>query len=649
MIKSKIKECLKYYPSYTADGIIERIRPFQYVSFDVFDTLIKRKTSDPTDVFSQAAYHFNLEFPDMLVDIEAFKKNRVEAERKARETKKNEEVVLSDIYEKLPLEYSSVAMQLMIFEVAAEMDLCYANCAIQDVYKWCVQNGKKVIIISDIYLERSVIEDMLRKCGYSNWSAIFVSSEIGVQKNTGEIYNYVCDRTGCFPKDIIHVGDNIKSDYLMAKLNHFHCAPIANENRCTSFLVRKSRSDEQKAIRTILNNSVGKCSNRYYQYGYEIFGPLLYGFTIWLNEELCKQEIDKVFFLSRDGYIMMKNYLSLYNSKDNVQYMYVSRKALQVPQIWLTPNIEHFSSDYMKSKHWTCKKISKRLGLRYSYTLEKWQLAGFSEKEEIRNVELENNPKFRSFWDSIKEVLIQQSKIQYEYLIDYLKQIGFAGNVAIVDIGWHGTMQRHLEKIVRNGGIEASIHGFYLGLDNALSDDSNMSAYLPKEVNATNGMMGLLEVLFPSLEGSTEGYEKKSSGQIVPVLGESEYETENDKFILRQFQEGALDFTVSYRDCFFLRQYKPYAFYQGIETVGRNPTKPIADFLGDIPFMDDSRQYLAAPKALTTYVLHPKSFKEDFLNSPWKIGFLKRLFILNLPYDRIFDILKSVSSKGGTQ
>lgn len=46
-----------------------------------------------------------------------------------------------------------------------------------------------------------------------------------------------------------------------------------------------------------------------------------------------------------------------------------------------------------------------------------------------------------------------------------MTQIGFSGKVAIVDIGWHGNMQKALVKICRKAGISIEISGFYLGLN----------------------------------------------------------------------------------------------------------------------------------------------------------------------------------------
>ena len=46
--------------------------------------------------------------------------------------------------------------------------------------------------------------------------------------------------------------------------------------------------------------------SEYYSFGFTRFGPFLYGFVRWLNKELLKKGYDRIFFFSRDGYMMKK-------------------------------------------------------------------------------------------------------------------------------------------------------------------------------------------------------------------------------------------------------------------------------------------------------------------------------------------------------
>ena len=46
-----LKKILNGYPQRSADNIIKMIQPYDVVSFDVFDTLLKRDVESESDVF----------------------------------------------------------------------------------------------------------------------------------------------------------------------------------------------------------------------------------------------------------------------------------------------------------------------------------------------------------------------------------------------------------------------------------------------------------------------------------------------------------------------------------------------------------------------------------------------------------------------
>ena len=69
-----------------------------------------------------------------------------------------------------------------------------------------------------------------------------------------------------------------------------------------------------------------KSYSDYYKFGFERFGPFLYGYTNWLYKKIVKSGCKKVFFFSRDGY-MMKKAFDIYNS-DNTISMCISQEKV---------------------------------------------------------------------------------------------------------------------------------------------------------------------------------------------------------------------------------------------------------------------------------------------------------------------------------
>ena len=83
-----------------------------------------------------------------------------------------------------------------------------------------------------------------------------------------------------------------------------------------------------------INNQVKKISSEllktcvnssdYYKFGAEYFGPFLYGFTHWLYSSVNQKKYSKIFFLSRDGYIM-KQAFDIFNTNHiECEYVYFS-------------------------------------------------------------------------------------------------------------------------------------------------------------------------------------------------------------------------------------------------------------------------------------------------------------------------------------
>ena len=73
-----------------------------------------------------------------------------------------------------------------------------------------------------------------------------------------------------------------------------------------------------------------------------------------------------------------------------------------------------------------------------------------------------------------------------------------------------------------------------------------------------------------------------------------------------------------------------------------NPSKTDLRNFGDMEFRDGEMLKLAAPKTFMSYCRKPQSLVKDFYNSRWKIGFMKRLLKLPLPYGKMYDLLKRV-------
>lgn len=92
------------------------------------------------------------------ISLPLYPKQRMDAEIKARNVWGRNEVNMDMIFEYLS-EYSEEERnRLRFLEEKCEIDNCIGNPLMIEVWKWCRDNGKKIVIITDMYLPRRVLD-----------------------------------------------------------------------------------------------------------------------------------------------------------------------------------------------------------------------------------------------------------------------------------------------------------------------------------------------------------------------------------------------------------------------------------------------------------------------------------------------------------
>ena len=209
------------------EEMIELVKDYDLISFDIFDTLIFRPFLEPTDLFNLMELEYSLS---------GFAEKRIEAETEARKktTKKNYEINIYDIYEELAKYLKIDKNDILDKEFALECTCCYANPYFLEVFHKLQEMGKKIIVTSDMYWPEKYIKKLLQKCGYEPFE-IYVSCDYEANKGTGTLQKIINDK---YPlKSIIHLGDNylsdVKGSQKMGWNTYYYkkCSEIAKEYR----------------------------------------------------------------------------------------------------------------------------------------------------------------------------------------------------------------------------------------------------------------------------------------------------------------------------------------------------------------------------------------------------------------------------------
>ncbi len=174
------------------------------ISFDIFDTLLVRNVLRPQDVFQAMAATADARY--------GIRFQRMRAPAEAELGLPNP--TLDQIYAHMARRHGlppETLVALREAELRCERAVLCARPAARALYDAARGLGKRVIAISDMYLPAWFLRDVLRENGMPV-DALYVSCEQGARKSDGSLYDRVAAAEGCAPGEILHLGDNRRSD-----------------------------------------------------------------------------------------------------------------------------------------------------------------------------------------------------------------------------------------------------------------------------------------------------------------------------------------------------------------------------------------------------------------------------------------------------
>lgn len=660
-------------------NLFELIDNCKYISFDIFDTAILRLVDKPEHLFKIVAYKYISENGKLDFD---YYKLRISAEKKARDKawleEKRVEVTLNEIYTQFKNNIDNYIIdELKKIELETELNLCKKNEFMYSVYKYCIQNNKKVIFTTDMYLPLDTIKNILHSNEYVDYDKIYLSSELKATKSTGELFNIVLSSLGCRADELLHIGDTMSSDIKMAKklgINTFYYAKcremymLHNKDVSTDDL----EIDITKSIYNAIINNKYYCNRDtekkveqgcfWYDLGYKKIGILYYSFIQWLIESSIKDSIEELYFLSRDGYIMKKVYdiLSQYNSNaPKSQYIYASRRAFNIASI---EDLDEDTINFLVSgtSILTVSDFINRIGLNYIDFIDDIKSVGFN--DEKHKVETgEDYHKLRNLYKRIFPHIKRKAQSERETIIRYLEEVRIThhNKIGIVDIGWHGSLQKSLNNLINNIlSKKVKIKGYYLGTFGKAKDVIQQGMELEGYIcnlgepiyfeDLIKTSVEIFEFIHTAPHGSVIKF-VDDSGSVKPIFDKNDCDKEKINKV-KLLQKGALDFIKDFSQvvgCYDIKISKEF----GVSFIGKllkEPTYYEASMLGDIRHAEGYgdvyvKRYIARPPKLITIFINPKKVYREFKKSFWRIGFIKRMFygILDYKYLRnIYNLVK---------
>lgn len=571
------------------ETILHKAALYPVVAFDVFDTLIKRDVARPTDLFA-------------LLGAD-FAKARIQAEAEARAAKSGE-VTLAEIYARPCLAgYDPAA------ECAAEIACAVPNLPVLKAARALYAQGKRLYYISDMYLPKVQLDAMLAKCGYDFFDGGFVSADYGVQKRSGKLFRLFLQKTQTQAKEVLFIGDNWRADVAGSAL-----AGIRSWHLPTQEVPRESLP--AGAVAAFTANRLPGIESEAERLGFATLGPLAVAYCQWLHAWEQQHPNAKIYFLARDMYLMRQVYALLY-PQEQTAYLQVSRRSLC--PLLLAQHRWDLLLAALPRQSLTGAQIAAYCGTACPMDLQE------------KSYDLKHGP------DTARPLLQALATPQGAAAVSaYLTRQNLQAGDILVDIGSGGTTQMLLQAV-----CNIKLHGCQLSCDDRLRGrlrEDETAVFLfdgrPAPLLYWAGQP-MLERLISEDVGATLGYTQ--TDKTITVQQASQPPTP----LLDALQKGILRFAQDWQKSFLQTLAIPpqTAISPFLRLVGQ-PTAGETALLGDLTVEDGGVYPLATPRKVGYYLTHANQAKQDLSAARWKIGFLKRLAPLPLPYDRLYAKMK---------
>ncbi len=485
---------------------------FKTISFDLFDTLLVRRIHDPDHVKLPVARYIS-----SLANQKGISRSWRSVQNLRDEVEQNQRretgqtfadheacypVFIEETLKRIfGAHYEETLLdQVTRYELDMESRMLVPRKLLVDWIEELRESDKRVIIISDVYLPASHLRILVGNAGLLHLvEAVISSADTFRAKASGEAFRLVQEKFDINTSSWLHVGDNPISDGLRPQ-----------EFGITSLVIKDGVEKFRKAlIKRYVNYSKGRPFYRgralqqlmlpledenverddLYVEGYNFIGPMVGAFVQHVAEESRRLGLTKVYFFSREGYTFKKVWEQcmpiLFPDGDlpEVEYLYVSRMALAGAACAHEGLTRTSASIAMlppgnKDFHDICR-IFQLDQERLAPHLQRHKLSaetclsplheGYDQKHSVRLMELLED-------DIFQQEIRSQTAAANQALLGYLTDLGFFSHeqVAAVDIGWLGTIQRFLFNAVKHRPDCPRIHGYVFGATRGIPFEKNL-------------------------------------------------------------------------------------------------------------------------------------------------------------------------------
>lgn len=504
----------------------------QFISFDVFDTLLIRKTLYPQDIFCLTEQKALL----AGYNVKGFVSARVRAEVNQAFC------TIYQIYDWLQDFFGwdrDITKKILAIEIDTEREMLIPRNEVVDLFNFAKKEGKRIVLTSDMYFPKRILCSFLAENGICGFEKILVSCEEKKSKQSGlfeELIN-ICGKS----ESIVHIGDSPIADGEACKALGigYVLLPSTFEmaiNRGWGKSIQMASSLMERCLLGLiiskifrnpfqnpnLENEPGE--NRLLRFGLCVISPLVVGHMTWLIHKLQKEVFTGVLFFARDSWLSYNVYKVLQKDLNLPEpiYYYANRKAASLCCLDMPNEIDRLA-EQGKMKGLTVFDVLKSI----------FQVP---EQDLLPHMEGESDT------DYIEKHMPQIRKNTFKARKGYIRYSEKCGmlpgqSYAVVDFFTVGTVQKYLSRV-----LPFKLKGFFFGCyspANLINDGTEY--YLHGENPLLLDRYVEIEPFFSSPEPSQKCMDEQGK----PVFDQeqrSERELSNVKSVLEYAEEFAKEF-----------------------------------------------------------------------------------------------------------
>ena len=523
-----VQRALMYEPSESAK------LPTLY-SFDVFDTLIGRTTTNDQGAFLyvQDKMRQTGGFPRYLQDNYRIARAGAEGncrqyvlrtmdEREDDRTEISFDMIfkrLGDLFDLTPDQLDLLRAWELEGERRATRPIPENINRIRNL----VAHGEDVLLISDMYLPESFVKELLKSADpFLADLPLFLSSTTGKQKTRKGLFLEAYHSLDYNYQSWIHVGDDPIADVKRPRALGITTRPCSSTMKIDEYcneLRNWAPSFDIDRVAALIARFKYCNNDRSEEFAYAYASLYFVPYVYWAIDHALSRGVECLYFISRDGHHLKRIADAIIETRKlelETRYIYGSRRAWRVPSQADEVDDAFFSyygnftgvEDYESLLHAARMDNSQFEKMLPQLTCLK-NAEPFSTNQLKHIVQtLSNSVDYRSF-------LMEAAKAEREPVLRYLRQeIDFSKKFAFVEYWGRGYTQSCLTKLLKAADSRVAKTEFYY----ARSIMPTQGDDVRYNLTASNVPMLFIEAQFANMPySSIEGY-KEHDGKMEPVM-----------------------------------------------------------------------------------------------------------------------------------